>query len=232
MTGTRVWNFVERATTLGVLLSAGVFLWNYRSSPRFEPGRSRTVAIPKAPVPLEGTSLGSSSAKIAMVEFSDFQCPYCSKFASETFPKLKAHYIDKGALRFVFRHNPIAIHTRAEAAAEAAECAGRQGRFWEMHDQLFQNPKRLEATDLSDYAQSVGLDVSAFRTCTATDGKEHVQRDVALAKNLNLQGTPMFLLGTIGSDNTVKVAEVIPGALPLPEFEATIDKLLVKGKAY
>lgn len=213
-------------TTLAVLVAAILFVWNYRGSSRSVSAGGPIVPIPKQPISLEGTTLGSPGAKVALVEFSDFQCPYCGKFATETLPKIKTKYIDKGLLRFVFRHNPIPVHARAQAAAEAAECAGRQGRFWEMHHQLFQDPKRLEVADLADYAQTVGLDLPAFKVCTAKGAKEHVQRDVELAKSLTLRGTPTFMVGTIGADGYVKVSEVIAGARPLAEFESSIDKIL------
>jgi protein-disulfide isomerase len=82
---------------------------------------------------------GASSAPVTIVEYSDFQCPYCARYSTETYPEIKAQYIDTGKVRYMFRHFPLSFHSEAELAAQAAECAGEQGKFWEMHDTLFAN---------------------------------------------------------------------------------------------
>jgi protein-disulfide isomerase len=123
-------------------------------------------------------------------------------------------------------HNPLPIHSRAEAAAEAAECAGQQGQFWAMHDRLFGDPKKLDDSDLAEYARALGLDLSAFATCRPGSGNAIVRRDVAVAKDLGLKGTPTFLIGEIVSDGRVKIADVIAGARPVADFEVVIDRRL------
>ena len=144
----RLWSVLDRAATVAVLVAAVAFFWNggLRSAPSGgAPADRQTIPIPEDPVALDGTQMmGSPTARVVLMEFSDFQCPYCGRFAQETLPGLRAKYVDAGLVQFVFRHNPLPVHPNAQAAAEAAICAARQGNFWGMHDQLFRDPAKLE----------------------------------------------------------------------------------------
>ena len=228
-----LWRVLDRVATIAVLVAAIVFLWNGGpGSSRSAPAGQPTIPIPEQPISLDGIPvMGSPLAKVALVEFSDFQCPYCGRFAQETLPALKAKYVDTGLVRFVFRHNPIPVHTRAQPAAEAAECAGRQGHFWGMHDRLFEDPTELEESNLADYAKSLDLDLSAFDGCRAGGAREPVLRDAELARSLSLRGTPTFLIGPVGADGRAEVSDVIAGARPVAEFEAVLDKVLKVAEA-
>jgi protein-disulfide isomerase len=114
---------------------------------------------PKDPgISIEGEpALGSLDAPVTLVEVSDFQCPYCGKFARETFPQIKKEYIDIGKVKAVFKNFPLPGHTYAQKAAEAGECANEQGKFWEYQEKLFANQNALSITDLKKYAQELGL---------------------------------------------------------------------------
>jgi protein-disulfide isomerase len=162
-----------------------------------------------------------------MVAFSDFECPFCGRFAREILPEIKAKYIDTGKIRFFFRHLPLAgIHPRAVPAAEAAECAARQGRFWDFHDQLFTDPKKLQDADLAAHARTVRLDQTEFSACRKGQSSKRVQEDANLAVSLQLNATPVFLLGVLESDGRVKVAEVVSGARPAADFAARLETIL------
>src|SRR5262249_42570427 len=116
-----------------------------------------------------GPALGSGSAPVTIVEFSDFQCGFCRRFWAETLPKLKQTYIDEGKARFIYRHFAI-LGKHSEQAALAAECAAEQGKFWEYHDQLFKNQGGLAFTEtkLRQYARDIGLTPGIFGSCLGT----------------------------------------------------------------
>ena len=138
------WRTALDVTATGAMLvAAAVVIWATLVKPARSANASTKPAtpIPAEPVSLEGAPiLGAAAAKVAIIEFSDFECPYCARFFQDALPELRAKYIDTGKVRLAFRHLPLPMHQRARAAAEAAECARRQSRFWEFHDQFFTNP--------------------------------------------------------------------------------------------
>lgn len=226
------WSGIKTAldvvATLAMAVAACMLVWAVIRSPARRP--SSPPSVPTDPVSIDGAAtLGTSTARVAIVEFSDFQCPYCRKFAKETLPELKAKYIDSGLVKFVFRHNPLTtIHAQARAAAEAAECAGRQGKFWDVHDRFFQDPPKLMDADLIEQARAVGVDLSEFRKCLAGQTADRVSQDTALARTLKLSGTPAFLIGRVESER-VYVSRVIPGATPFADMAAALDQALAIG---
>ena len=106
---------------------------------------------------------GPADAKVTMVEFVDFECPFCGRYARDTLPRLRREYGDR--IRYVSRQFPLDIHPNAERAALAAVCAGEQGRYWPFHDLLFKHQEALGIPDLADYAREVGLDMARYRSC-------------------------------------------------------------------
>lgn len=140
--------------------------------------------------------LGSKEAPLTIVEFTDFQCPFCSRFYTEVFPDLKKNYIDSGKARFYSMDLPLDIHQNALQAAQAGQCAGEQGQFWQMHDRMQRNPQHLELLNLIDYAQGINLDVAAFRQCLAGGKyKERILQAAREATSKGAQGTPAFVIG-------------------------------------
>jgi protein-disulfide isomerase len=139
-------------------------------------------------------SFGSASARVTIVEFSDFQCPYCSRAASVA-KQIKDKYGDK--VRFVFRQFPLSFHENAKLAAEAALAANAQGKFWEFHDVLFANQQKLDAASLDEHAKKAGLNLAAFKA--SLDKHEFaatVDADTKLGEQVAVNGTPtMFLNG-------------------------------------
>lgn len=184
--------------------------------------------IPAEPVSLSGAQTrGSRDATLAVIEFSDFQCPYCTRFTQGAYADLVREYVDTGRVLLAFRHLPLdQIHPLARKAAEAAECAGRQGKFWEMHDRLFIDPTKLSITDLHAHAATVGLQGNAFERCLAGEAADRVTQDVAEAARLQVYGTPGFLIGTMTSDGRVRVTDRLSGAQPIQAFKAILDRLL------
>ena len=170
---------------------------------------------------------GKAEAPLTIIEFSDYQCPYCKRHVDQTLPKLLADYVDTGKARYAFRDYPLEqIHPLAAKAAEAARCAGDQGKYWEMHDRLFANQKELQPEKLPSHAEALKLDVTAFRSCL-DDGRHaaRVKEDLQAGEELGARGTPMFVVGTSGG-NRVTTGVVIHGAQPIAVFKSEIDKLL------
>jgi protein-disulfide isomerase len=186
----------------------------------------------EAPISIAGApSRGKPDAKVTMIEFSDFQCPYCGRHYRETMPKIDKEYIQTGKVRYVFRDFPIdSLHPQSPKGHEAANCANDQGRYWQMWDALFSNAKQMSRDDLVARAKNIGLDVARFTQCLDSGkytGK--VNASIEEAVNLGASGTPIVFFGLTepGSD-TVKAVRVLRGAYPYDRFKATIDALLAQ----
>jgi protein-disulfide isomerase len=174
---------------------------------------------------------GDKAAKITLVEFTDYQCPFCARYVRDTYPQIDKEYIQTGKVKYVLLDLPLeSIHKSALKAAEAAHCAGDQGKYWEMHDRLFENQKALEPW--TPHAEAIGLDVAKFETCM-TSGKwtADVKKDAAQAQALGISGTPGYYLGATDPTGTkVKTVKFMRGAQPFDNFKAEIDKLLEPAK--
>lgn len=217
---------LDRVVTVLTTAASIAILWTV-FRPYVVRQRAR-VSVPSAPISLAHAPFeGESKAAVAVIAFSDFECPYCGRFARETLPALRAKYIATGQIRFAFRNLPLtAIHKSAERAAEAAECASRQDEFWPLHDRLFERQEDLAEASLFQAAAGVGLDLDDFKSCMNGEAKPYVAADITLAKSLGITGTPTFLIGRVQPDGQLKVQSVMSGARPLEEFTAKIDQAL------
>ena len=183
--------------------------------------------LPADPVSLTGAQVaGSPTAKIAMVVYSDFQCPFCGKFARETLPAIQDQYVKTGKVLLAFREYPLPIHPFAQKAAEAALCAGRQGKFWEFHDDLFANQQALDPVSLSARAAQLGLETGPFASCLKGQTAALVQADRTGGGPLGIAGTPTFLVGRLLADGRMKVTQRFSGAKPVAAFQAILDELV------
>jgi protein-disulfide isomerase len=169
-------------------------------------------------------TIGSPDAPLTLVEFTDFQCPFCQRFHLSTFEELKKNYIDTGKLRFVSRDLPLDFHPHALQAATAGRCAGEQGRFWEMRHRMNSNPHKLDIDSLVNYVQELQLDLAAFRSCLESQKyKNSIQDDILLAQKIGVNGTPSFVLGKTTSDGVD--GELIVGAIPYSLFDQKLKEL-------
>ncbi len=177
-----------------------------------------------------GLSVGSDSAPVVMVEFSDYQCPFCRKFWLQDYPTLKTQYIDTGKVQLVYKDFPLSFHPEAEMSAEAVACAQEQGQGWALHDKIFEQQAAVgtgtvqySETDVKNWANSTGLDMTAFDGCLDS-GKYAgaVNQSLSQGMSLGIVGTPSFMIGKRDGSNIVP----INGALPYGTFSATIDQLL------
>ena len=142
-------------------------------------------------------ALSVGTPAITVVEYGDFQCPFCGQFARETFPTIRERYIDTGQVRWVFRHFPLTTrHPQAWKSAEASQCAFNQGQFWAYHDLLFTHQSALQIDDLKTYATQLGLDRDQFDECLDSGGEAtQVQDDQNLGIAAGVTGTPTFVVG-------------------------------------
>ncbi len=192
------------------------------------PRRPPTPKVSEASID-DDPMLGDSNAPLTLIEFSEFQCPYCARFHNQVFPQIKKEYIDTGKLRYVFRDFPLSMHKTAQKAAEAAQCAGEQGKYWEMHELLFKKPKGLAIDKIKEYAEELHLDTDRFNACLDNDKyTEEVKKDMKDGQQAGVRGTPSFVLGKTTKDGNIK-GPFIRGAKPYEAFKAEIDKLLGVG---
>lgn len=218
------WKSVLDVTTSGVVIAAALFLvWSNLSSR--SSGRPQ-LAIPAEPVSIAGgASKGSPAAPLVLIAYSDFQCPFCGRFAREVLPGLEQEYITSGRVQFVYRHLPLPSHQYAMKAAHAAACAGAQDRFWPMHDQLFAQGAQLDDAGLRRMSAALQLDGRTFESCIDNASTTAVvTRDATEARALGLNSTPSFLLGARLSNGSIKVTRAFSGTLPIASFRAELDQ--------
>jgi len=175
----------------------------------------------KNPVKIDaGTSpaKGPANAKITIVEFSDFQCPFCKRGKDTMDEVLKKYPND---VKLVFKHLPLAFHDKAEPAARASLSAGKQGKFWEMHDALFDNQSALSAEFFVEQAKKLGLDVEKFKKdMEADDVTKQIKDDKELADKHGISGTPGFFVNGVA----------VRGAYPLSHFDTIVQRWMKQGK--
>lgn len=169
-------------------------------------------------------TLGNPNAPVTIVEFTDYQCPYCRKFHDETFPKLKAQYIDTGKVRFVVHDLPLSFHEFAKPAAIATRCADQQGHFWPVFERLF-NAKTLNQSVINQALSDNAINMTQFDQCRK-DPKvlAAIDDDLQDAVRLGVDGTPGFIIAT--RQHGLLAGELLSGALPVSSFAPIIDGLL------
>lgn len=202
-----------------------------------QPGYPQPGGLPQPPLaaapadlPMampDGAARGDERAKVALVEFSDFECPYCAQYVTQTYPQIDRDYVQAGKLRYVFVDYPIEqLHPNASKAHEAALCAGDQGKYWEMHDRLFANQTGLAPDALFAHAESVGVDAAKFRQClSAAQHGARVRKSIATAQQIGIRGTPTFLIGLV-EGGQFRAKKVLAGAQPYDAFKNAIDSVI------
>jgi protein-disulfide isomerase len=200
---------IERATeALADLPLAGAPVDRPSRPPGPDPKRKYEVELGDAPM------RGDPNAKVTIVEWSDFQCPFCNR-VEPTLKQIEQEYGD--SVRIVFKHLPLEIHPEARAAHLAAEAAHRQGKFWAMHDRIFTNQRDLRPETLEGYAREIGLDLERYRRDVASaDVRKRIDEDLEQARELGVTGTPSFFIN----------GKNLAGAQPFPNFKRMIDEAL------
>lgn len=225
--GNRAKTILDVASSVLVGLAAVALLWSVYES------RSRSAAVVASnvqdvkDVTIDGAAAAKRSGRgpVAIVEFSDFQCPFCGQFARDTFPDIRKKLIDSGKVTYIAFALPLQMHPLAAKAGEAAECAAREGKYWEMHDVLFSEPLRLTPPDLVSAATTIGLDMARFEPCFANEAREAVAADMREATRLKVAATPSFFVGKLRGDGKIEVFKRISGALPYQAFAEAVESV-------
>jgi protein-disulfide isomerase len=177
---------------------------------RPDPEKVYDIEVGDAPI------RGSKSAKVTIVEWADFQCPFCVR-VNPTLEQIAKEYGDK--VRFVFKHLPLSMHAKARAAHTASEAAHRQGKFWEMHDRIFAKPRDLSPETYLRYAKEMGLDIDQYNSDLASSSvRKLIDSDLDVARKLGVSGTPSFFVN----------GRFLSGAQPYASFASVIDRELAK----
>jgi protein-disulfide isomerase len=201
-----------------------------------QPRQQGQGSVPEVPgivgasIPTAGEpAMGSASARVTLMEISDYHCPFCKRQTQQTFPQLQSDYIKTGKVQYLFVDYPIAqLHPTAARAHEAANCAGDQGKYWEMHASLFNNPVAKDDAGLVAQATAIGLGASAFQTCLSSGRHAaSVQASASRMEELGISGTPMIVIGmTPAPGQPMKVVKYVYGAQPYSAFKEAIDSVL------
>jgi protein-disulfide isomerase len=232
-----LWTLLDRLTTIVTLLATATALVVLFSAGRTVPeatARERQIQQPVEDVPdlaigMTGNIKGDGTARVVLVEFGDFECPYCARHASETHPQIEREFVESGQIRYAFRHLPLPIHPSAFGAAIAAECAGRQGKFWDMKAALFSNAQASNGESLSpdsllQRAEDSALQMQGFSECVnGRQAAKQIQLDRREAARLEIKSTPTFFVGQIQSDGkTILLKKRINGAQSFRTFRGIL----------
>lgn len=183
-----------------------------------KPANANQPTIAPASVSMDDDAFeGEEDAPVTIIEFSDFECPFCGRFYTQTLGQIKENYIKTGKVKLVYRDFPLSFHANAQKAAEAAECAGEQGKYFEMHDKLFEEGVSGGVASFKQYAKDIGLNTDDFDDCLDSGKMEdEVQKDFSDGQKAGVQGTPAFFIN----------GKSIVGAQPYSVFEQAIEQEL------
>ena len=193
----------------------------------------RTLAQQKAAsiIDLKGApEKGSKDTKVAVVEFTDFWCGFCARFAKDTLPQLNKEYVDTGKVRYYVKDFAA---QRGPKVSEASHCAAEQGKYWQLHDKLFQNYGKYSDSEIAQYVQQAGADPTIFQKCAESDRYAKIVRDsMEQGTAAGVDGTPTFMLGVIDPADPTKLKTVrtVVGAQTLDQFRAAIDAVIESSK--
>jgi protein-disulfide isomerase len=171
---------------------------------------------------------GDSQARVAIMEYSDFACSFCAHYAREIYPRIQENYVKTGKVRYYFRDLPAPEHTNSMLLARAARCAGAQGKFWEMHDQLFAMEGAHETVDIQARAEAIGLDMTGFTECLESERfADNIRRSVLSAKHIGIYGTPALIIGTVNeTGDFLRSTKLMVGSESYESIGAAVDELL------
>lgn len=218
----------DGVVTAAILTTCAILVWSVLGR------QTRAVTRPELQLPTAPLSIahapqkGKLTAKVGLVVFSDFQCPYCGAFARDLWPTIEREYVSTGKVLVIFRNLPAnSIHPLATGAAAAAVCGDQQGHFWDIHDRLFSRPQRIDASGILDHARAAALDLSTFKECTAAQKTlDLIASDGEIARDLSISSTPTFLVGRLVESQQLVVTAAIQGYQPKAAFDKAISSAL------
>jgi protein-disulfide isomerase len=214
-------------SSVAVITVAGVVVWTFGFKEPATPSPPHQVT-PITGLRIEAPAIRNTAGtgQLAIIEFADFQCPFCRNFAKDSLPTLKDRLVESGRARYIAFHFPLEkIHPFAAKAGQAAECAGNQGKFWAMHANLFKDPNALAADDLVQRAKVLRLDMTRFEQCLNADQTlDAVRADQAEGRRLGVMSTPTFFIGRVRNDGGIDLTMQIRGAASADVFMSEIEK--------
>ncbi|HLC96180.1 MAG TPA: DsbA family protein [Candidatus Nanoarchaeia archaeon] len=218
---------------LAILLIISVFTGGFGygegSGTAAQPSAPAAAPSPSAPAPSPTIDMkalasndpveGDPNAPVTIIEFSDFECPFCGRFYGDTLGQIRSQYIDTGKVKLVYRDFPLSFHPNAQKAAESAECANEQGKFWEMHDMLFESGVQGGVATFKQYAANIGLNTATFNSCLDS-GKyaSETAADMNEGSAAGIRGTPGFIIN----------GRLVSGAQPFSAFQQVIEAALAE----
>lgn len=226
--GRRLRDAVDVMASLTMVAIGALLLYSYLRRAPITENRNEP---PSEPVDVSRAFReGDPTAPIVLAVYSDFQCPYCAKFAKETLPVLREKYVGAGHLQVVFKDFPLdSLHPEARRVAAAARCAGQQGKFWEMHDLIFAAPRAVSASELESHASTLGLEIGRYAGClTDPEVARRVAQDAVDARRLGLASTPTLLLGRLQPDGSMRARNKLVGAASADRIAREVDTLLAE----
>ena len=186
-------------------------------------------APPSALATQDESFRGQSGASVAIIEYADFECPYCGQYEHDVYPQISMDYIQTGKVKYFYRDLPLPMHPHAMIAARAARCAGEQGKFWEMHDSLFAKQNTIREADMPGRAKELGLDSAKFSECLSSDRHtDEIKQSAMEAQKMGIGGTPTFFIGKVDPTGQVTNLKMIVGARPYEVFKSVIADALAK----
>ena len=186
-------------------------------TPSAKPSNNGAAAVDMATYIDDDSVKGDKDAPVTIVEFSDYECPFCTKFYEQSLQLIEKNYIDTGKVKFIYRDFPLSFHQNAQKAAEAAECAGEQDKYFEMHDLLFEKGVSGGVNAFKQYAKDIGLHTKKFDQCLDSGAMaQEVKDDFAAGQQLGVSGTPAFFIN----------GKLVSGAQPYSVFEQIIEQEL------
>ncbi len=225
-------NFLAISILIAAILISGSIFYTKNPNPTKNTGGAQIAQNQQPSLPQQPTSvnleeilkikssdviLGNPDAKVTIIEYGDFECPFCKRFFDETEPLLIKNYIETGKAKMIYRNFPLPGHSHAMPAALAASCAKEQGKFWLYHNEIFKNQDNLATLNYADLAQKLGLNTSQFKTCL--ESKKYlnqIQKEYNEAQSIGVNGTPTFFIN----------GKQVVGAQPYNVFEQTIEQEL------
>jgi protein-disulfide isomerase len=240
----RIWIVIDRVTIIALLVASGAIVWKLvlptvAAEPLSQPAAAGIASdAPVSPIQSASGRLpsdvvknaagkGESTAKAAIVEFSDYQCPFCARFAKESYPEIERQLIDTGKAQYRVLNLPLEhSHPAAFAAAKVAECAREEGKFWDVRDRLFANQAAFDASGVLDSALNAGVESERLHMCL---GDQRVSRMIKTQQNeaqrMGVIATPTFIVGYVEDDGSIQAVKKIVGAHTADVFSAAIDSL-------
>lgn len=218
---------LDNLGTILLICAATALLWRLAPQSRASPTANPVEDVTDLSLLAGEVRHVAGTGEVALIEFADFQCPYCATHANSTGPELEDAFVKSGQIQMIFLNHPLTMHPYARKASEAAECAERQGRFWDMHNRLFQHPTELDETSLVRHAEALKLDRPTFVACLQTGQTAvDVTNDLSTARRLGVSSTPLFFLGRRAAGGDIHLLKRIKGTVPISTFRAAIAEVL------